>query len=150
MRRIIVEDGYKCPLCPDHWDDPNDFEWSDLLGEPICAPCGHDIHNAFGDEDHGYDPVPRILELTGLTYPQAKFIYLRRYLVDCRQKVSRALRSFDPLRADEAELHAWNILLDGRVTRLCMRAVDFRFAFRIAWHDDPAIFATLARVRRSF
>ena len=152
MRRVAVEDGHKCPLCPDHWDEPDSFVWSELLKAAVCHGCTYDIHNGFlgfaecptPDNYSAGGRMQRITELTGLTYQQAKFFYLRSWLHDDKGKISKKLKVFNPLRAADADLHAVNIKLDARVTRICSRAVDVT----ISWHDDPAIFSALARVMR--
>jgi hypothetical protein len=150
MRIIVVEDGHKCPLCPDHWDEPEHFVWSDLLRAAICHPCTYEIHNGFlgfaewppPNQYSAATKMKRIRKLTGLTFQQAKFIYLRSWLRDNNQMISETLRTFSPLRAAVADLHAVNIRLDAQISDMCLRAVDFRFA----WHDDPAIFSALIRV----
>ena len=152
MKRVVVEDGHKCPLCPDHWDEPEHFVWSELLNAAICHGCTYDIHNGFLGFDDWPQPreynnaasMQRISKLTGLTFQQAKFYYLRSWLLDSKRKISRTIKAFNPLRAAKADLHALNIKLDARVTRMCLRAVDAT----ISWHDDPAIFSVLSRVMR--
>jgi hypothetical protein len=84
MRRFELPEGYRCPLCPGHQDEADDFEWCELLSAPICRGCGYEIHYGFvGWEDR---PTPgqynhvatidRLEKLTGSTYRDLKTRYM--------------------------------------------------------------------------
>lgn len=147
----MIEDDkrHECPLCPGHLHYKSEFIWNKLLKERICIPCERDFYYAFCEIDEfptdriccDESLVKIILERTGLTFPQAKFFYLRDYLTSIRSKLPQSLKTFNPLRASTADLHAWNIKLDAQVYR-------WKEHGEAVWHDDPTIFSALRNLKR--
>ena len=89
MKRMIhVAKGTVCPLCPNHFDDEKDFVWSNLLKAPICWPCTYEIFNGFigfdeaptTDQYNCADSMKKIEKLTGMTFLQAKIIFLKEII----------------------------------------------------------------------
>lgn len=69
-RWVEVPEGYRCPFCPDHDDDNDDFFiWDLILKQPICRGCTYDLYYALleanKEETIGIDLLHRLEELTG-------------------------------------------------------------------------------------
>ncbi len=76
---ILVPDGYRCPLCPDHEDEH--FEWSNLLKAPICEGCTYDIHNALmSDDDPGFVETELLKQILRLNFTECKLLYLQEQI----------------------------------------------------------------------
>lgn len=123
---ISVPKGQRCPLCPDHQDDEDDFVWSDLLQAPICRACTYDIVNGFEgwnvaptpERYNHADTIARILELTGLTFQQAKFAFMRRQLEEWPGDVAQEMKGVEPRQRTDQELKEWNATLDLQMGQL--------------------------------
>lgn len=127
---ISVPKGHQCPLCPDHQDDEDEFVWSDLLQAPICWSCIYDIVNGFegwndaptAKQYNHAETIGRILQLTGLTFQQAKFNFMRRHVEEWSGKVSEDMKGADPRQKSDQELKEWNALLDREMVQLRLLA----------------------------
>lgn len=123
---ISVPKGQRCPLCPDHQDDEDEFVWSDLLQAPICWACPHDIVNGFEgwsdaptpEQYNHADTIATVLQLTGLTFQQAKFTFMRRQLEEWSGNVPEEMKGADPSRKTDQELKEWNAILDFEMAEL--------------------------------
>lgn len=81
---------YQCPLCPGHVDNEDDFAWSKLLDAPTCRGCTYDIHNGFvgwddkptSEQYNHADTIEKLEQLTGRTFQQLKFQYLRDKIIE--------------------------------------------------------------------
>lgn len=93
MEKILVPEGYRCPLCPDHEDD--EFVWSNLLRCPICWPCTYDIHYGFDFDEQPTDDqynhagkIERIIEIMELSYYECRLEYQKETLEDLTRRLS--------------------------------------------------------------
>ncbi|BCG47942.1 hypothetical protein GEOBRER4_n2795 [Citrifermentans bremense] len=122
----MVPKGYRCPLCPDHQDDEDEFVWSKLLQVPICHACSYDIVNGFEgwrdaptpEQYNHADTIDRILQLTGFTFQQAKFKFMLRQLEEWSGAVPQDMTGVDPRKKTDLELKEWNAILDFQMALL--------------------------------
>ncbi|QWV94668.1 hypothetical protein KP004_05675 [Geomonas oryzisoli] len=127
---ISVPKGYRCPLCPEHQDDEDDFCWSDLLQAPVCHSCTYEIVNGFEgwseaptpDQYNHTESITRIMELTGLTFQQAKFKFMRRHVSDWAGTVPEEMQAADLSLLTDDQLKEWNAILDAAMLQLRSQA----------------------------
>jgi len=117
---------YQCPLCPGHIDDEEDIEWSKLLDDLICRGCSYDIHNGFVgwddkptlDQYNHADTIDRIEQITGLTFQQLKFTYMKDKILEWGGTVPKAYRDIAFLDMPNSWLRVSNIQLDREFLKL--------------------------------
>lgn len=116
---------FQCPLCPGHMDE-DDFAWSKLLDAPVCFGCTHDIQNGFVDWDEKPTPeqyihaetMERIEQITGLTFQQLKFQYMRDKITEWGGKVPGVYQDVMVLDMPDSWLKASNKQLDIEFLKL--------------------------------
>jgi len=123
---ISVPKGHKCPLCPDHQDDEDEFVWSDLLQTQICLSCPYDIVNGIEgwveapmpEQYNHADTIALILQLTGLTFQQAKFKFMRHHVEEWSGSVPEKIKNADVAQLTDQELRMWNAAFDAQMVKL--------------------------------
>jgi hypothetical protein len=80
-----MEDGYICPLCPDHTDDV--FIWNHIVHAPICQGCDYELWNDI--YDHASRPesllLDRLENLTKLRYEEYCLLEIESVLTDWQE-----------------------------------------------------------------
>jgi len=122
IKQIKSDEGRKCPLCPGHVDE-DDFSWSDLLQAPVCRGCTYEIHNGFigwkerptSDQYNHADTIVQIEQLTGHTFQQLKFQYMKALMQERQGTSYEYLNDIRYKELQEPELQAINLKLDSEV-----------------------------------
>ena len=138
--KIKVPDGTRCPLCPDHQDEEDNFAWSELMQSPICWGCTYDIYYGFQGFDDSPTPdeynnaatIALILLLTGLNFQQAKFKYMKE-MGGWPRTISNRLKKLTVEKLTDRELRRWNYIFDDEIIRQwLLKEVSY---FRTTWYD---------------
>jgi hypothetical protein len=125
MKIIRVPQGFRCPLCPDHNDDENVFAWSNLLQSPICWGCTYDLYYGIVDWEerptldqyNNAETIERLEQVTGFTFQQAKFEYLRELLEELSITIPEPIKGIDVRQMSEVELWKWNGIFDYELAK---------------------------------
>ena len=141
MEMISVAKGYRCPLCPDHQDDEDEFAWCNLLHAPICWGCTYDIYYGLvgwderptSEQYNHADTIELMEQITKKSFHQLKYLYIIEILEERTGTVPKFLKGLSFQDLSDSELRDLNEKLDYELEQLPF--VRDAKSFKPKWED---------------